>query len=149
MSTQILSDRSVIGSTKKASTSSRTKQWTDLDLNLTLHPIRKDIVMLKDDQAIKYAVRNLLLTNFYERPFNHGAGANMRALLFEPADEITKSTLRKNISRCLGALEQRVEVIFINIVDEADANSYRILVKFRIKEFDTQSEVEIVLRRLR
>jgi phage baseplate assembly protein W len=105
--------------------------------------------MLKDDQAIKYAVRNLLLTNFYERPFNHGVGANMRALLFEPADEITKTTLRKNISRCLGALEQRVEVIFINIVDEADANSYRILVKFRIKEFDTQSEVEIVLRRLR
>lgn len=149
MSTQILSDRSVIGSTKKASTSSRIKQWTDLDLNLTLHPIRKDIVMLKDDQAIKYAVRNLLLTNFYERPFNHGVGANMRALLFEPADEITKTTLRKNISRCLGALEQRVEVIFINIVDEADANSYRILVKFRIKEFDTQSEVEIVLRRLR
>lgn len=149
MSTQILSDRSVIGSTKKASTSSRIKQWTDLDLNLTLHPIRKDIVMLKDDQAIKYAVRNLLLTNFYERPFNHGVGANMRALLFEPADEITKSTLRKNIARCLGALEQRVEVIFINIVDEADANSYRILVKFRIKEFDTQSEVEIVLRRLR
>ena len=149
MSTQILSDRSVIGSTKKASTSSRIKQWTDLDLNLTLHPIRKDIVMLKDDQAIKYAVRNLLLTNFYERPFNHGVGANMRALLFEPADEITKSTLRKNIARCLSALEQRVEVIFINIVDEADANSYRILVKFRIKEFDTQSEVEIVLRRLR
>ena len=149
MSTQILSDRSVIGSTKKASTSSRIKQWTDLDLNLTLHPIRKDIVMLKDDQAIKYAVRNLLLTNFYERPFNHGVGANMRALLFEPADEITKSTLRKNIARCLGALEQRVEVIFINIVDEVDANSYRILVKFRIKEFDTQSEVEIVLRRLR
>ena len=149
MSTQILSDRSVGGSTKKASTSSRIKQWTDLDLSLKLHPIRKDIVMLKDDQAIKYAVRNLLLTNFYERPFGHGIGANMRALLFEPADEITKSTLRKNIARCLGALEQRVEVIFINIVDEADANSYRILVKFRIKEFDTQSEVEIVLRRLR
>jgi len=149
MSTQILSDKSVIGDVRKASRSARSRQWTDLDLNLALHPIRQDIIPLKDDVAIKYAVRNLLLTNFYEKPFNLGVGANLRALLFEPADEITKQTLRRNIIRCVKAGEQRVDIIFVNIVDEADANSYRILVKFRIKEFDTTDDVEIVLRRLR
>ena len=149
MSTQILSDRSVIGDVRKASTSSRLKQWTDIDLNLALHPIRKDIIPLKDDQAIKYAVRNLLLTYFYEKPFNLGVGANLRALLFEPADEITKAALRDNIGRCVIAGEQRVQLVFVNIVDEPDNNSYRILVKFRIKEFDTTDDVEIVLRRLR
>jgi phage baseplate assembly protein W len=147
--TNILSDLSVEGDVRKASRSSRLKQWTDLDLNLTLHPIRKDIVPLRDDQAIKYAVRNLLLTNFYEKPFNLGVGANLRALLFEPADAITKQTLRKNILRSIKAGEQRVDVIFVNIVDDPDSNSYRILVKFRIKEYDTQEDVEIVLRRLR
>jgi phage baseplate assembly protein W len=147
--TNILSDLSVGGDVRKASRSSRLKQWTDLDLNLTLHPIRKDIVPLRDDQAIKYAVRNLLLTNFYEKPFNLGVGANLRALLFEPADAITKQTLRKNILRSIKAGEQRVDVIFVNIVDDPDSNSYRILVKFRIKEYDTQEDVEIVLRRLR
>jgi len=149
MSTQILSDKSVIGDTRKASTSSRLKQWTDLDLNLALHPIRKDIIPLKDDQAIRYAVRNLLVTNFYEKPFNLGVGANLRALLFEPADAITKQTLRKNIIRAIKAGEQRVDIVFVNIVDEPDNNSYRILVKFRIKEFDATDDVEIVLRRLR
>ncbi len=147
--TNILSDLSVEGDVRKASRSSRLKQWTDLDLNLTLHPIREDIVPLRDDQAIKYAVRNLLLTNFYEKPFNLGVGANLRALLFEPADAITKQTLRKNILRSIKAGEQRVDVIFVNIVDDPDTNSYRILVKFRIKEYDTQEDVEIVLRRLR
>ena len=147
--TNILSDLSVEGDVRKASRSSRLKQWTDLDLNLTLHPIRKDIVPLRDDQAIKYAVRNLLLTNFYEKPFNLGVGANLRALLFEPADAITKQTLRKNILRSIKAGEQRVDVIFVNIVDDPDSNSYRILVKFRIKEYDTQETVEIVLKRLR
>jgi phage baseplate assembly protein W len=147
--TNILSDLSVGGDVRKASRSSRLKQWTDLDLNLTLHPIRKDIVPLRDDAAIKYAVRNLLLTNFYEKPFNLGVGANLRALLFEPADAITKQTLRKNILRSIKAGEQRVDVIFVNIVDDPDSNSYRILVKFRIKEYDTQEDVEIVLRRLR
>ena len=149
MSTIIQSDTSVIGDIRKASTSSRLKQWTDLDLNLKLHPIRKDIIPLRDDQAIKYAVRNLLLTNFYEKPFNLGVGANLRALLFEPADEITKAALRDNIGRCVTAGEQRVQLVFVNIVDEPDNNSYRILVKFRIKEFDTTDDVEIVLRRLR
>jgi hypothetical protein len=57
--------------------------------------------------------------------------------------------LRKNIIRCVKAGEQRVDILFVNIVDEPDANSYRILVKFRIKEFDTTDDVEIVLRRLR
>lgn len=147
--TNILSDLSVEGDVRKASRSSRLKQWTDLDLNLTLHPIRKDIVPLRDDQAIKYAVRNLLLTNFYEKPFNLGVGANLRALLFEPADAITKQTLRKNILRSIKAGEQRVDVIFVNIVDDPDSNSYRILVKFRIKEYDNQETVEIVLKRLR
>ena len=73
----------------------------------------------------------------------------MRALLFEPADEITKQALRENIARAIVDGEQRVELIFINIVDEGDNNSYRVLVKFRIKEYDTQETVEIVLKRLR
>ena len=146
-SSQVLEPSGVIGDLKRLQSASRLKPWTDLDLNLTLHPIRNDIIPLKDDRAIKYAVRNLLLTNFYEKPFALGLGANMRALLFEPADEITKQALRENIAIVDG--EQRVELIFINIVDEVDNNSYRVLVKFRIKEYDTQETVEIVLKRLR
>tara|TARA_B110000459_G_scaffold179062_1_gene204828 strand:+ start:600 stop:1076 length:477 start_codon:yes stop_codon:yes gene_type:complete len=139
----------VLGDLKKVQSASRIKPWTDLDLSLVLHPIRGDIVPLKDDRAIRYAVRNLLLTNFYEKPFNLGIGANLRALLFEPADEITKQALRENIARVVTDGEQRVELLFINIVDEPDNNSYRILVKFRIKEYDSQETVDIVLKRLR
>jgi phage baseplate assembly protein W len=157
MSTINLSDKSsqvreasgIIGDLKKVSSTSRLKPWTDLDLNLTLHPIRKDIVPLKDDRAIKYAVRNLLLTNFYERPFGLGIGANLRALLFEPADEITKQAMKENIARTIQDNEQRVELLFISINDNPDNNSYNILVKFRIKEYDNQETVEIVLKRLR
>jgi len=157
MSTNNLSDKSsqirqssgIVGDLKRVSSSSRLKPWTDLDLNLTLHPIRKDIVPLKDDRAIKYAVRNLLLTNFYERPFGLGIGANLRALLFEPSDEITKQAMRENIARTIQDNEQRVELLFININDNPDNNSYNILVKFRIKEYDNQETVEIVLKRLR
>ena len=149
MSTVILSDKSVVGDLKKASKSSRKKEWTDLDLNLTLHPIRKDIVPLRDDAAIRYAVKNLLLTNFYERPFNLAVGANLRGLLFEPADSITKAALKENIERTITEHEQRVQLVFVDVQDDPDNYSYRILVKFRIKEFDATDQVEIVLKRLR
>ncbi len=146
-SPKILSDKSIIGDIKKARITSRIKGWKDLDLSLTLHPIRKDIIPLKDDNAIKNAVKNLLITNFYERPFSRDIGANLRALLFQPADVITEIALKENIKRVIKKYEQRVVTtgIDINFVD----NDVQILVQFKIKEFDSNESVEIVLRRLR
>tara|TARA_B100001057_G_scaffold23735_1_gene21936 strand:- start:8090 stop:8539 length:450 start_codon:yes stop_codon:yes gene_type:complete len=149
MSTILQSDKSISDGFKKASVDSRRKSWSDLDLSLTLHPIRKDIVPLRDDNAIRNAVKNLLLTNFYERPFNHSIGANLRALLFEPADAITRMAIRDNIERTLTQHEQRIKILDIQVKDLSDENAYNILVKFLIKEFDTKEEVEIVLRRIR
>ena len=146
-SPKILSYKSIIGNVKKAKVTSRVKGWRDLDLSLTLHPIRGDIVPLKDDAAIKNSVKNLLITNFYERPFNDDIGANLRALLFEPADTITKISLRENIRRVINKYEKRVILQNIDIKDID--NSYNITVVFKIKEFDTNESVEIVLRRLR
>lgn len=149
MSTLIRSDKSVSNGYQKASVDSRKKSWSDLDLSLILHPIRKDIVPLKDDNAIRNAVKNLLLTNFYERPFNHNIGANLRALLFEPADAITRMAIKDNIERTLTQHEPRIKILDIQVKDLSDQNAYNILVKFLIKEFDKQEDVEIVLRRIR
>lgn len=147
-SPEILSDRSVAGRKNKASTVSRSKGYSDLDLKLTLHKIRKDIVPLKDDQAVKNSIKNLILTNFFERPFQPGIGANLRGLLFEPADAITELALEDNIKRCL-KLEPRADIIFVEVTNIEDRNAYRVTVKFNIKQFDQTAEVEIVLRRLR
>ena len=148
-STKILSDKSIIGDLTKAKITSRVKGWRDLDLSLKLHPIRKDIIPLKDDNAIKNAVKNLLISNFYERPFSKDKGANLRALLFEPADAITEISIKENIRRVIRKYEQRVQVKNIRVLYMDDQNAYRITVNFKIKEHDTRQDVEIVLRRLR
>ena len=148
MSTYIQADKRV-STGVNSSRVSRSKQWSDLDLSLTLHPIRKDIMPLRDDAALRNSIKNLLLTNFYERPFNMGIGANMRALLFEPADSITRIAIRDNIARTISDHEPRVELIYIKVDDQADSNAYNIIVKFRIKEYDTEDKVEIVLKRIR
>ena len=142
-------DKQISGNLEQARIVSKKKPWRDLDLSLKIHPIRKDIIPLKDDAAIKNAVKNLLVSNFFERPFQPTLGANLRGLLFEPADAITKIDLKEGIIRVLGDHEPRIKILNINITDNSDTNSYIIQVNFLIKEYDTAESVEIVLRRLR
>ena len=70
MSTLISNDKRIAGDLAKAKIVSRKKQHRDLDLSLKIHPIRKDIIPLKDDAAVKNALKNLLITNAFERPFS-------------------------------------------------------------------------------
>ena len=138
-----------ISTGKKSSVVSKNKPHRDLDLSLLIHPIRKDINVLKDDNAVKNAVKNLLITNAFERPFQPQLGANLRGLLFEPADAIPRIAIKDNIKRVLRDYEPRVKVLSIGLNDLSDQNAYRLTVKFLIKENDTDDTVEILLRRLR
>jgi len=142
-------DKQISGDLEQAKIVSKKKPHRDLDLSLKIHPIRKDIIPLKDDAAIKNAVKNLLISNFYERPFQSDLGANLRGLLFEPAGILTNIQMRDNIRFCVEKYEPRVSVDSIDITDVVDENRYKIEVFFTIKEFSTQDSVEIVLRRLR
>ena len=142
-------DKQISGDLEQAKIVSKKKPHRDLDLSLKIHPIRKDIIPLKDDAAIKNAVKNLLISNFYERPFQSDLGANLRGLLFEPAGMLTNIQIRDNIRFCIEKYEPRVRVNSIDITDVVDENRYIIKVIFTIKEFSTKDSVEMVLRRLR
>ena len=127
----------------------RKKGWADLDLSLKKHPIQKDIIPLKDDKAIKNAVKNLVLTNFYERPFQHAKGANLQGLLFEPANAITAYELKESIRNVLKYHESRVKVEVINILDDTERNAWRVIIKFLIKNMNIVTNLEVLLRRTR
>jgi phage baseplate assembly protein W len=131
------------------STVSRKKGWADLNLALPLHPIRKDILPLRDDDAIKNAVKNLILTNFYERPFQPEKAAHLRGILFEPADSITKIELRERITNVIEDYEPRVKINSIQIRDNSERNHWDITIFFAIKQYRQIYSVNIVLQRLR
>jgi len=142
-----LSDKS--GQSKNSSIVSKKRGFSDLNLKLTKHPIRKDITPLRDDAAIKNAVKNLLISNFYERPFQPTLGANLRGLLFEPASVLTRVALKSAITKVLAKNEKRIAILELKVEDNRDNNAYRIYLVFRIKDFDEIQEIEIELRRLR
>jgi phage baseplate assembly protein W len=143
----IATDKSV--ETVPISTVARKKGWADLDLSLKKHPIQKDIVSLKDDKAIRNAVKNLVLTNFYERPFQLMKGANLQGFLFEPADVITAYEIKEAIRDVLGYYEPRVAVRNVEVRDEIDKNAWKVIITFLIKNINIITNVEVLLRRTR
>jgi len=135
--------------TVQVSTVTRKKPWADLDLSLYKHPIKKDIRVFKDDEAIKNAVKNLVLTNFHERPFQPDKGANLIGLLFEPANQFTALEIEESIKDVLDLYEPRITVKGIKVNDDYNQNAWDITINYIIKSFGVPQKVGIVLKRLR
>lgn len=128
---------------------SRRRQYSDLDLDFNVHPVRKSLIPLTDIDAVKQSVKNLILTNFFERPFSPRIGSNLRDLLFEPADEFTALSLKKAIVDVIHEYEPRVDNIQVSIFDRPDNNAYAVTVAFRVITLSTQAEIALEIVRLR
>lgn len=127
----------------------RKNDYSDLDLGLNFHPGLKDIRPVTDVDAVKAAVKNLVLTGHSDRPFHPEIGCNVAGYLFENADAFTKSGISATIHRVLDTYEPRVDQVSVDVVDRSDINSYHITVRFRIKAPDVETDVGFYLERLR
>lgn len=133
----------------KANIVARDSIYSDLDTLFIPNPVTGDINPIRDTEAIKKSVINLILTNFYERPFQPEIGCNVRGLLFEPADPITISDLEDAANQVLENFEPRVRVISVSATDDPDNNAYTMSIQFQILSTEQITEVTTVLERLR
>lgn len=124
--------------------------YSDLDLrDPFVSPMTKDVMTLRDIAAVKNAVRNLVLTNFYEAPFDPFRGGNIRALLFENANSYTQIAINKEITRVLIEHEPRVNVTSVDVIDNSDINAYQITINFNIIALNVEAALNFYLERLR
>tara|TARA_R110002153_G_scaffold39149_2_gene112931 strand:+ start:236 stop:670 length:435 start_codon:yes stop_codon:yes gene_type:complete len=136
-------------SKQRSSNVAATALYSDLDLSLNLHPVKMDIFPVTDVRAVRNAVKNLVLTNFGERPFQPKLGSNVTALLFENADQFTAIMMKKEIYRLLEDHEPRINATRVEILDDSDSNAYRVSIEFNVIKINAQAEVEFALQRLR
>jgi len=135
--------------TQKASIEARKFVHSDLDLAFMPNPITGDINPIKDLEAIKGAVKNLVMTNFQERPFQPEIGSGVRGLLFELADPITMHDIEMAITRTIQNFEPRVIVQNIEITDDIDNNAYDVNITFQVIATEQVGTATIILERLR
>ena len=126
-----------------------TRVFTDIDLNFRPHPLTGDIVKRTNDSAIKASVRNLVLTNNYERPFHSDIGAPLRRLLFELPSPLTKSMIERAITDLLNIYEPRVVLTQVQITYSHDTYEVYVRIEYKIVNTSTQQTVEVTLERTR
>ena len=141
------SDKSVVQS--RSLIVSKNRPYSDFDLAMYMHPNTMDIMPLEDLDAVKQAVKNLVLTNFNERPFNPRLGSNIRGFLFEPADVFTIVSLRNAIHRVITQYEPRVDSVTVQVVDNSDENRYDVTIGFRVITLSVDVTFDLYLTRLR
>ena len=124
-------------------------RYSDIDLKFTMHPVKKDIVLSVDDQAVIRSVRNLILTNHYERPFHPEIGSNIRRMLFEPISPLTANYIQREIEDTIRNFEPRVSLREVVVQIKPDENFYSVIMTFFIINRAEPTTLNFVLQRLR
>ena len=128
--------------------------YRDISLYFTPNPVSGDVTQITDVQDIKRSVRNLVLTNRWDRPFHPEIASRVRESLFEMFTPVTFNIIRNAIEDVLRIYEPRVDVTDVVVEDpefnSMDANTLPIKIFFTLKNApETLENVNVVLERIR
>ena len=126
-----------------------TRTFSDLDLNFTAHPVTGDLTRKFDEAAIKQAVKTLVLTSNYERPFHSDVGSQIRGLMFEPITPMLNMLIKRAIIDVITNHEPRVRLIDVLVRFSPDQNSAYFTIEFTIVNTVRPLQIDLVLTRTR
>jgi|TARA_B100001996_G_scaffold376913_1_gene358785 hypothetical protein len=108
------------------------RAFKDISLSFEMHPITKDIPILKNEDAIKRAIRNLIQTVPSERFFNSYIGSEVKTTLFEFVDFGNATILEEQITIAISNYEPRVENVKVKVIPQPDNNAFEVNINFKI-----------------
>ncbi len=114
------------------------RQYKDLDLFFGKTQGSADISKITDIEAVKRSVRNLVLTNFYEKPFHPEIGSGVRDILFENMTPVTSVVLAKKIEDVIENFEPRARLIGVRALPNLDRNEYEVTIEFFVVNTPTE-----------
>jgi phage baseplate assembly protein W len=111
--------------------------------------VTNDVALSYDSQAVIRALRNLLQTKHYDRPFNPNLGSNMELMLFEPISAMTASSIESEIRNTVKNYETRVVLQEVKVVPREDQNAYEASLTFFLENATLPTTVTLLLERNR
>jgi len=125
------------------------KVFSDIDFTFTRVPVIGDVAVSYDQQAVIRSIRNLLLTNHFERLWNPKMGANLTALLFENASPTMSIAIQNEITNVINNYEPRAKLESISVSVNDDHNSYNATIVFYIVNQAIPTTITVLLERNR
>ena len=123
--------------------------YSDFYKDLRITPVSKDVALLKDEDAVKQSIRNLLLTNPGERLMQPNIGAGISALLFENITPGTLKLIQSKVKSTIRTYEPRAELIDVSVSSNYDDNKVSVFVSFYVRNVDQPITLDVILERTR
>ena len=126
------------------------RQYSDLDLNFTRKSSNSDVNKVTDVQAVKRSLRNLVLLNYYEKPFHPEIAGGIRQMLFENMTPTVAIIISKQLEQVIANYEPRAKLVAVRATPDLDRNAYDMTVEFYVVNAPTELvDLTIMLERLR
>jgi len=126
-----------------------TRIYSDIDMSFALNPVTGDIYKKVDVNAVKQAMKNLLLTPYYSKPFTPNYGSPIYDLLFEPMDSSTAGAMASLIEETFDNFERRVRIDKVIVYPDYNSQEYKIQINFHVMGVREPQIFQTSLRRLR
>ena len=124
--------------------------YSDLNLQFTPHPITGDLTRKTDTDAVRRAIRNIVLTNYYERPFKPGFGGNLIGLLFNLDTDRGLRKVSEQLSETIRTFEPRVRVVSVRVNNEGmNTNTLELTIFYSIVNGSRNQELSLTVSRAR
>jgi uncharacterized protein len=126
------------------------RPFKDVSITFDSHPVTNDLLVTKNEAAIKRSIINLILTKPGERFFNPNIGSRVSDLLFEPFDFVTAGLIHDEIKYTIEAFEPRVSLNTINVYMDDNLNAFDVEIVYTIVgQPATPQNLNVILERTR
>jgi phage baseplate assembly protein W len=139
----------VYDSQTQSKSTRNSRQFRDIDLDFNRNAVTNDVAVVENVVAVKRSVRNLIQTNFYERPFHPELGCGIRELLFENFTPMTRVFLQRKIEEVLINYEPRIQLQNVSVDDDQDKNRLVVDIYFYVVGVSGPQQVQTFLQRVR
>ena len=123
--------------------------YSDIRGDMEKHPVSDDLLLTTNENAVIESVKNLLLTDQYERVMQPRIGSQIKGLLFENLTKQTQESLKTLIIECIDNWEPRCILHDVEIVARPDENAVGITITFSLKNSDRLTRFDLLIDRVR
>jgi len=108
------------------------RSFKDISTSFTRHPITGDLSVIKNETAVSRSVRNIVSTQFGERPFEPTFGSDVAGMLFENVGPAAASMMSQRIRDTVEQYEPRVNVTSVDVAANVDSNAFDVTIVYDI-----------------
>jgi phage baseplate assembly protein W len=136
-------------SDKITATNKKELFYSDFFTNLDKHPLNGSLARVTNEEAVRQSVRNLIMTDTYERPYQSQLGSKLHSLLFEPMDELTVSLIERTVEDTIRLYEPRASLRYIKVVPVESRNEYTVNIVFSLINTIGDVQMNLTIKRIR